>query len=104
MSTTATPATPVVAGIEVAKVKIPLDRGDAFALYGKAKDATKAAYALVTAARGDDFSKAMNAWLVEYKYPTMLLWNRVAAVHQGNQGLTGSGNDAFAAFVKKATA
>lgn len=97
----------VVAGIDCATVKIPTDRAAAMvgpaSTYGIVKAACDLAWKDVTTKKGAAYQPAMNAWLAEYKYPRMLLWNRIAKVHQGNQGLTGAGNDAFLAYVKAAT-
>lgn len=100
-STPSAPSTPTVAGVEVLTVKIPGDRGQALALYAKVKTECDAAYGSVQSAKGDKYEPTMKAWLSAYKYPRMALWNRVAMIHQGGQGLTGQNSDPFRAWVAR---
>ena len=98
-TTNTAPTTPTVAGVAVLTVRIPGDRGEALALYAKVKTACDEAWSIVTSRTGADYQPAMDAWLASYKYPRMAFWNRIAAVHQGGQGLTGQGNDHFRKWV-----
>jgi hypothetical protein len=79
--------------LDAVSVKIPSDRASALAMYGDVKAAVRAQFNSLPrdaseAGGADAYVKTHESYVTDFRFPMMLLWDRIARVHQGGQGMS----------------